>query len=159
MDFKKIIFTCGLICGFLVSPMVYANDTGSSSSEHSNFSEKKQERMGKKIQEIYNQLNLTKEQKEQLENNKSKTREKRKILFDKMRSYKETLNQELMRPELDMNKINEIQTQFKTLQSQMTDDRLNSMLDVRKILTPQQFSKFLSLMERYKHQESSIEEK
>ena len=163
MNFKKIIPASVLICSFFVVPFVYAEDGKKSppgpSSEHSSFSHNRHEKWDKKVQEIYNQLNLTAEQKKQLDDNKQKHREKMKASFEKMRSYKEALNQELMKADLDMSKINAIQDQFKTLQSEITDGHLSSILEVRKILTPQQFAKFISLMEEHKHKESSAEEK
>ena len=109
--------------------------------------------MEKRNQEIYTQLSLTDEQKKQLEDNKQKNREKRKALFEKMRSYKDALNKELMKSNLDVNKINVIQAQFKVLQSQMTDERLNSILEVRRILTPEQFAKFVLLMDQHKRKD------
>jgi Spy/CpxP family protein refolding chaperone len=105
---------------------------------------------GKGIQEIYNQLNLTEIQKKQLENNKIQHRAKIKSDREQMKSYREAFQQELMKPLLDMNKINEIHNQLKALESQMADDRLNSILTVRTILTPQQFSEFATLMHKHK---------
>ena len=157
MDLRKFIFIFIPLCSLFAMPVVHANSD--TASERSSFSRERQERMEKKIQEIYNQLNLTDEQKKQLEDNKLKHQETRRASFEKMRSYKDALNQELMKADLDMNKINEIQSQLKALQSEMADARLNSILEVRKILTPEQFAKFISLMEKHKREESSAEEK
>ena len=148
MDFKKNIFVCVLMTGFCALPIVYADE-----ADHSFYSSSKwHERMEKKREEIYGQLNLTEGQKKQLEANKKRHHEDKRVVFEKMKSYKESFKQELMKPDLDMSKINEIQSQFKAVQSQMTDDRLRSILEVRKILTPQQFTKFISLMEKHKHE-------
>jgi len=99
---------------------------------------------------IYDKLDLTTEQKKQLEANKVRDREVMKASFEKMKSYRETLKTELMKPELDMVKINNIQSQIKTLQAEMLDNRLNSILKVRKILTPEQFTKFISHVNKRK---------
>ncbi len=120
---------------------------------------KKHEKMEKKIQEIYSQLNITPEQKKDLESNKLANREKRKVLFEKMRSQKEALNQELMKADLDMAKINEIQNSIKTLQSQMADERLESILAVRKILSAEQFANFITQMEKSRQDHRGKEEK
>ena len=151
-DLKKVLVVGFFILGIFVLPAAYANEAAYSSDEHSGYAHRKHERMGKKGEEIYNQLNLTQDQKKQLEANKQKHRENMEAVFEKMKSYKEDFNHELMKSTLDMNKINEIHSQFKTVQSQMSDDRLNSILEVRKILTPEQFSKFLSLMDQHKHE-------
>lgn len=97
---------------------------------------------------LLKQLNLTEDQKKQLEANKEKRKEEMKTWFTQMKSQREALRQELMKKDLDMAKINGIQSQIKTLQNQMADNHLNSILEVRKILTPEQFSKFLSIMEQ-----------
>ena len=110
----------------------------------------KHERMEKKAQEIYAKLGLTDQQKKQLEDNRQKNRDQKKALFEKMHSLKEALNEELMKPSLDMGKVGEVQAQTKALQAQMSDARVNSVLEVRKILTPEQFVKFSSLMKKHR---------
>ena len=117
------------------------------------------EKMEKRIQDIYSQLNLTAEQKKMLDENKGHHRGQRKASFEKMKSYKDTLHQELMKPELDMGKIQQIHSQMKVFQNQMADDRLNSILEVRKILTAEQFTKFISLMKGQKSEKVSVEDK
>ena len=153
------ILVCIVITGIFTVPYVYAGELNPKGGEDFSKFKDMHQRMEKKVQEIYDQLNLTDEQKKQLESNKLKNKDSRKSGFENMRSLKETLNQELMKPDLDMNKINEIQAQMKSYQSQMGDERLNSILEVRKILTPEQFSKFLTLMEKNRHDKFSGEEK
>ncbi len=140
-----------VICSFMALPLVYAQNEGGASAGPAGSGVGQHEHMGKKMQEIYVQLKLTDDQKKQLEANKQKQREQMKSVFEQMKTQREALHQELMKTDLDMNKINSIQTQIKTLQSQMIDNRLNSILEVRKILTPEQFKKFISSMEQRKH--------
>ncbi|MBF0504317.1 MAG: Spy/CpxP family protein refolding chaperone [Candidatus Omnitrophica bacterium] len=94
--------------------------------------------------------NLTDAQKKQLKENFKKQKEAMKAVFEQMKTNKEALNQELAKPDSDMNKISQIQTQIKTLQAQMVDDRLNSILEVKKILTSEQFAKFLEFKAKHK---------
>lgn len=101
-----------------------------------------------KFQKIWGQLNLTPAQKKQLEENKIKHMEARKAEFEKMRSCMDSLKAELMKPELDMKKINIIQAELKTLHAKAQDGRLASILEVRKILTLEQFKKFNDLTEK-----------
>jgi Spy/CpxP family protein refolding chaperone len=105
---------------------------------------------GQRIQEIYGQLNLTDDQKKQLEVNKQQHLAKIQNARREMKADKEMLKEELMKPRLDMPKINQIHGQIKSLQNQMEDDKLNSILTVRAILTPEQFLKFVNLMHRHK---------
>lgn len=154
MDFKKILCALVFFSGLLVTQLIYAENPGNSTNEKTGDLHKRHA-WEEKTREIYSQLNLTDEQKNQLEENKKNNRDQKKALYDQMRSLKDALNQELMKPELNMDKVNEIRSQVKALQTQISDDRLNSILEVRKILTPEQFTKFNSLMEERKHKESS----
>ena len=94
---------------------------------------------GQRIQEIYSQLNLTETQKKQLEANKQQHRAKMESARREIKADKEMLKEELMKPQLDMLKINAVHGQIKALQNQMEDGKLNSILAVRAILTPEQF--------------------
>jgi len=105
---------------------------------------------GQRIQGIYSQLNLTDDQKKQLEVNKQQHRAKMESARQEIKADKETLKEELMKPQLDMPKINAIHDQIKSLQNQMEDVKLNSILGVRTILTPEQFLKFINLMHKHK---------
>lgn len=105
---------------------------------------------GHRIQEIYNQLNLTDDQKKQLEANKQQHRARMESARQQMKINKKALQAELMSPQLNMARINQIHTQTKALLSQIEDDRLSSILAVRAILTPEQFSKFVDLMQKHK---------
>jgi len=105
-----------------------------------------------RIQEIYKQLDLTDEQKKQLEANKQQHRTVMESVRRELKSDKEALRAELMKPQLDMSRINSIHHQIKDLQNQMEDNKLNSILAVRSILTPEQFSKFGELMHRHKQE-------
>ena len=105
---------------------------------------------GQRIQEIYNQLNLTDDQKKQLEANKKQHRAKMESIRQEMKADKEALREELMKPQLDMPKVTVLHDQIKALQSQMEDIKLSSILAVRAILTPEQFSKFANLMHKHK---------
>jgi len=105
---------------------------------------------GQRAQEIFNQLNLTDDQKKQLETNKQQHRAKMETSRQEMKTYREALKDELMKPQLDMAKVSQIHGQLKTLQAQMEDDKLASILAVRAILTPEQYLKFIGLMEKHK---------
>ena len=106
----------------------------------------------KPIEEIYRQLNLTDDQKRQLQANKQQLQAKMQMARGEMRNYKEALRTELMKPQLAMTKIYVIHGQIKALQAQMEDDKLNSILAVRNILTADQFAKFVNLMHRHKQE-------
>jgi Spy/CpxP family protein refolding chaperone len=146
--FRKYLLYA-FICSFLASASAYAGEQCRPDCRGHSHSEKwdwKGERLENKI---YKDLKLTAEQKKLLEENKKANRERAKACFEKMRLSKAELNQALMQKELDMSKINQIQSQIKALQTEMVDDRLNSVLEIRKVLTPEQFSQFISFTEKH----------
>lgn len=104
---------------------------------------------GQRIQAIYKQLGLTDEQKQALEANKQKHRASIQSLRQQLKTSREALKEALMAPQLDMARINQIHDQIKALQSQLEDIRLNSILAVRAILTPDQFSEFVELTQAH----------
>jgi Spy/CpxP family protein refolding chaperone len=99
-------------------------------------------------QRLYKDLGLTKEQKQSLEENKNKNKEQMKALFQNMREKTALVRQELQKEQLDMVKITQLNNELKQLQAQMLDYKLQSILEVRKILTPEQFRKFSAKMEK-----------
>ncbi len=119
---------------------------------HKEYSLFHQQAGGQRIQEIYSQLNLTDGQKKQLESNKQQHRAKMESTRQEMKTNKEALRRELMKSQLDLLKINTIHNQIKSLQDQMEDEKLNSILAVRTILTPDQFLKFVNLMHKHKQE-------
>ena len=140
---------CAFIFSFLASASAYAGANCKPGYTKQGHSEKGDGKGEKWENKIYKDLKLTEDQKKLLEENKKVHREKAKASFEKMKTFKEEFNQALMQKDLDMNKINQIQSQVKALQAEMTDDRLNSILEIRKILTPEQFSQFISFTEKH----------
>lgn len=102
-----------------------------------------------KRQQIYNDLGLTVEQRKLLEENKNKHREQTKALFTQLRQKMTLLRQELEKNELNMQEIHQTNNELKQLHAQMLDNRLELILEVRKILTPAQFKKFEDKMKSY----------
>lgn len=96
------------------------------------------------MQQSSNGLNLTNEQKKLLEENRNKQRGQKKLLFEQMGEKTALIRQELQKDELNMDKIHQINTELKNLQAQILDERLEGILEVRKILTPEQFKKFIA---------------
>ena len=108
--------------------------------------------VNKHTQEIYAQLNLTEGQKKQLDTNKEQHRAMMEQDRRQMKIKKEALQEELMKPQLDMVKINEIHQEIKAVQAQIEDNKLSSILAVRSILTPEQFAKFISLIHKHRQE-------
>ena len=90
-------------------------------------------------------LNLSDDQVKQLKESYKKQKEAMKNIFEQIKSNREALNTEIIKAAPDMNKVNEIQAQLKTIQSQIVDNRLNSVLAIKKVLTPEQFAGYMAL--------------
>ncbi len=99
-------------------------------------------------QGIYKDLNLSDEQNKALEENKNKHRDGMKALFGEVKEKKASIRGELQKGELDMAKITQLNNDLKKLEAQMLDRKLEGILEVRKILTPEQFKKFMAKMEK-----------
>ena len=137
--FKKVLF--GFFAAYLFAVIfpVPCSANAENPRPDKSFQE---EHPGQWTQEIYSQLNLTQAQKKQLEANKQQHRAIMESARREIKADKETLKEELMKPKLDMPKINAVHGQIKALQNQMADSKLNSILAVRAILTPAQFKIF-----------------
>lgn len=136
------VFAAAVLC----SGVVYAQGPESGSAP----SKEMMEKMNARRDQLYKELNLTDEQKKALEENKNRHREESKALFEQMRAKRDLMREELQKDKLDMGKINQLQNELKQSQSQMSDQRLQGILEVRKILTPDQFKKFMANMEDQK---------
>ena len=140
-------FMVGALIGLSVS-VIYAAPAIPATQQKEAFVKK----MDTKRQKIYNDLGLTEEQRRLLEENKNRHREQTKALFTQLCQKMNALRQELEKSELNMQEIYQVNNELKQLQTQMLDNRLERILEVRKILTPEQFRKFEDKMnERMEH--------
>lgn len=147
---KKLVLYILPFYGLFALAVCYAQDQKGQMPQKADLRHEGRAKMLQKSQEIYNQLNLTDDQKKLLEASRAKNKEGMKALFEKMKSCRDALNSELIKPNLNMAKIDEINSQLKAAQAQLIDERLASIIEVRKILTVEQFAKFLLLNEKRK---------
>jgi len=137
----KIALMAVMAAGMLMAGAAYADgDQGPQNAPRDG-------KMQAKHDEFFKDLGLTDEQKKSLEDNRSKNRKAMQAMAQTMRDKMAQMHQELQKDNLDTGKVNQIQGELKTLQSQMMDQRLAGILEVRKILTPDQFKKFSQKME------------
>lgn len=136
----KIVASAVIAAVLLASSAVYAYDPAAECTQKKAFAEKKEA----KKEALYKNLNLTEEQKKALEANKTQTREQVKVLYQQVKDKTAMLRQELQGDTLNMDKINQINGELKNLQAQILDQKLQGILGVRKILTPEQFKKFMA---------------
>jgi Spy/CpxP family protein refolding chaperone len=131
MEFKTKM--AGLMVGLMVlsAPVVWADGTDMHQGQHN--------------QMMAQILNLTADQEKQLQDSREKQEATMKSTFEQMKANRDAFDTEIVKATPDMAKINDIQAQLKTIQAQMVDNHLSSMLEIKKILTPEQFAGFMAL--------------
>ncbi len=98
--------------------------------------------------EIQQQLQLSEAQQELLEEHRQNHRTQARELQQTLKTARRTLKEELQKPELDMTRVNQLSAQVKEGFGRLEDHRLAGVLEVRKILTPDQYVKFMRLTEQ-----------
>jgi len=135
-----------VLIGLFLSPLyAYARPQKKHFLGGKTWNEGKEDRKSK----IYQQLDLSPEQAEQLKALRNTHREQGKQFRNNIKAKKEELKKELQKQELDMKKINQLHSELKTMLGRREDDRLNEILESRKILTSEQLKKFLELRENF----------
>jgi len=135
-----------VIIGLFLSPLyTYARPQRKNFRGDKTWEEGKRDRRSK----IYQQLDLSTEQAEQLKALRNTCREQGKQFRNNIKAKKEELKKELQKQELDMEKINQLHSELKMMIGQREDDRLKEILEARKVLTSEQLKKFLELRENF----------
>lgn len=137
-----VIFLIIAVSGFSGPGFLYAAGPANLSAREETFDQK----MDVKLQNLYDELGLTKEQRKQLDENKTSHRFETKQLILQFRQKMDLLRLELEKSELNMQIIYQTNNELKQLQNKMLDIRLQRILEIRKILTPEQFKKFQDSM-------------
>ncbi|HLF18718.1 MAG TPA: Spy/CpxP family protein refolding chaperone [Candidatus Omnitrophota bacterium] len=142
---KRTAVFLGLILSFfLVSSVnVYAEKDNGKMGEHKKDWEEK-------VNKMYDELGLTPEQRTALKQHKETHRGEMKALREQIQAKREELKNEIQKADFDEGKVRAISNEVNTLQGKMAEHRLNGMFEVRKILTPEQFTKFQELKEDHK---------
>lgn len=144
--FKPAI--CAIIAASVLAPCVrHARAQETDLQQGEAFVKTLMQKRDARMRQLYQDLNLADEQKKLLEENKNKSREQMVSLRRQMREKMTMIRQELQKNDMDMAVITRINNELKVLQSDILDRRLESILGVRKILTPEQFKKFTQNME------------
>ena len=145
--FNKRICLIG-IAGLLLSvSTVFAQPPGPALKDP----ESMKTRMEARMKAMEQKLNLTEEQQKLLEANRIKHREEAEKFHENLRAAREAMRAELEKPELNMDKINQLHSEEKDLMAKLADYRLEGILEVRKILTPEQFVEFGKLIGERRH--------
>ncbi len=144
-NIKKIIYSLVISGVMLLASNTYSQPTERHSPEH----EAMREKMKTRMIEVFKQLDLSPEQEKQLKVHRNKHREQEKNFHESIRSKSEEMKIELQKQEMNMAKIDKINSELKSIKSKKSDHRLESILEVREILTAEQFVKFMDLKKEF----------
>ncbi len=101
---------------------------------------------------IINELSLTPEQRELLKEQRYQERYKMINTRNKIRLKELELRHELEKKEINREAVDKILAELKKLQSNILEQRVEAILKMKEILTPEQFEKLQSISEqRYKN--------
>lgn len=96
---------------------------------------------------LFKELNLTNQQRADIEAYRAKTKEATKALRETLHAKRADLKTELSKPTIDKNKVNSIVSEIKMATGQLIDQRVASILSLKQILTPEQFQKMTAKTE------------
>lgn len=135
-NLKSLIYSLTIV-GFVLSASTALAQPGFFKRDHDM----------KRMQE---KLNLSAEQQELMNAHKANQREQMEEFHNRTKTTRGELKAELEKEELNMDTIDQIQSELKGLQATMADHRLEGTLEVRDILTPEQFSEFMELKGKHR---------
>jgi Spy/CpxP family protein refolding chaperone len=140
---RQMTKIAGVMIGLAVlsAPLAHADDMdgGKKGGHHDGDWREHHDDMMAKV------LGLNQDQVKQLKDLHEKQKASMKGTFEQIKSNREAFEAEIVKAAPDMNKINDLQTQLKTLQGQMADSHLNGLLEVKKIMSPEQFAGYEAL--------------
>ena len=139
MKMTKLLIV-SLAAMFLASGMAYANGGADNEGKEG----------GKKMKEVYKELNVTPDQQTKLEENHKAQMEAVKGMKAQLKDDKTKLQAALKDPATTRAAVDPILNDIKALHGKMVDQRADGIFAVKGILTPEQFTKFQAIMEKKK---------
>ena len=141
---KRTVLLLILAITFLSVNSVYAESSWKGHGE----GYKKQHQARK--EEMYKELGLSEEQQVQIKEHRERSHAKMKTIKESLKKQRENLREILSRYDADPTEIEKIALEIKYLNSQLIDHRIAAVLEVKTILTPEQFTKFQEKMNKAK---------
>ncbi len=96
--------------------------------------------------EMSKALNLTAQQEQQIRELQKSNFERAKQLRDELRDKRNALGEELNKQSSDMNKVKALAADIKDIEGRLIDQRVESVIKMKEILTPEQYQKFQNTM-------------
>lgn len=149
VKFKQAVVYAGLIAALFLTSLAYAQPVG---DVPEGLARHRKEAIGNLVQE----LNLTPEQQEQIKKQRSEQMHKAKALRDRLQAKRKQLREELEKQAVDKAKIYGLVAEIKSLMGQQLEDRVERVISMSEILTPEQFEK---MKEKRKQRQQKIKQR
>jgi len=130
---------------FLVNLCLYAE------AYHPKKGDKGYYEKGGKFEKFCEELGLTKEQEAQLKTQREEFKNKNNALRKKMRVKRRKLRDELEKPDVDRARVDTIIEELNDLNREKIKNRVNKILSMKNVLTPEQFKNLQDKMEKKHH--------
>ena len=134
------IVTAVIVVAVFVAGNVFAGTECSFSGER--------DKQHKAKDAITRELNLSADQQNRLEQERTAHRKAMETLENALKEKKRELQEATARPDINRQQVEPILTQIKRLQSDMTDKRVDGIFAVKGVLSPEQFAKLQSMKEK-----------
>lgn len=131
------------LCAALIASPVFAQMSWDGLGERLRMKEQKMEK-------VFSELHLSDEQRRLLELNKQRHKEQSAALRKELKGQMKLMDEEFLKEPLDLKRIADLHASTKELRGRMMDEKFQSIVEVRKILTHQQFAQFTALIKEYK---------
>lgn len=141
---RQIVATAVLTAGLLLQPALAQPGPGGGTGGHSNKRSEECFKQGEGPGCLHEELNLTEEQKEKLHALREKGKAARMEHMEKMKGVREKMKAELAKEKPDGKMLMKFAAQTADLVENMTKQRIDHLLEVKKILNKEQFEKLLS---------------
>ncbi len=105
---------------------------------------------GRFIDSVIEDLSLTPEQQTQFKEQRQQHHQEVQALQEQLRDKRQALKNELSKPSSDEDALQGIASDMKKLQGQMIDYRIDRVLEMKQILTPEQYQTFHQKIEERK---------
>ena len=139
-----------VLFGLVTSIFLMLSTDGFANEEHRFNKEEHQKEWQAKKAQMFEKLGLTEEQKQALKAHKEGHHNEMKALRGQIKEKRKVFRQALENPDMDDKAITAANNEIKALRNNLADNRLDGVLKVRKILTPEQFKKFNEMKKKRK---------
>ena len=102
------------------------------------------------IDRLHQEIGLSAEQEAVLKKYRQEHRDQIHDLHGEIRDARNQIKEELQKTQFDPERVKALHEKIKSLKVQLEDKRLEGIMEVRGVLSPEQFARFMEIKEKYK---------